>query len=129
MGERVGFLIAYHILIGGDGLVGLVQATIALGQFLGPFATGGALLAGCLGIGLAILGSGIVVFAHSPELIALFHSLIGPTATKQQGTHYYIYISNEISHFYCLPFIIYRRVVRGMCILLSSGSNHRLFCL
>ena len=98
MCERVGFLIAYHILIGGDGLVGLVQATIALGQFLGPFATGGALLAGCLGIGLAILGSGIVVFAHSPELIALFHSLIGPTATKQQGTHYYIYISNEISH-------------------------------
>ena len=90
MGERVGLLVAHHILIGCDGLVGLVQASIALRQFLGAFATCTALFAGRLTVGFAILFGSIVILANCQKLITLFHSLIGPAACQQQNTHYYI---------------------------------------
>ena len=91
-------MVAHHILIGCDGLVGLVQTAIALGQLQGALPTQGAILVGCLGISLAILFGSIVILAHSPELIAFFDGLFGSAAVQQQRTHYYIYIRNELSH-------------------------------
>ena len=79
MGQRVGLLIAYHVVIGGDGLRGGIGAPVADGHLRTQLATLLLFLGRCLGVGLLVLGGGIVVFPDGIEGIGLLHGLIGPT--------------------------------------------------
>ena len=83
-GCRVNLLIANGIVVGRDSLLGIVDATIAVGHLEGPLSTQGLFLGFGLRVGLLVLSSGIIVFAQSVELVALLHGRIGSTSLDEE---------------------------------------------
>ena len=85
MRQRVGFLIADHVVVGSDSLRGGVGATIADSQLCTQLATFCFLLGRCLGVGFLVLCSSVVIFPDGIESVGLLQSLISATTHEEHG--------------------------------------------
>ena len=85
IGGTVGLLVSHGVVVGGNGLLGIIDSAIAVGQFECPLATVLPILGWCRRVGFLVLRSGIVVFAQGIELVALFHGGVGSTGSHHEG--------------------------------------------
>ena len=106
MRQRILLLIANHIIISRNGLVGEVDASVALCQLHGPFSLQFFLLGWRLTVGFAILRGCIEIFTDGIEFISFLHSLIRSTAHQQQVTQYQIEIEKVFPHTYIIDYCL-----------------------
>ena len=85
VGQRVGFLIADHVVVGGNGLRRGVGPTVTGGHLLTQLTPLGLLLGRRLGVGLLVLCGGVIVFPEGIEFVSLLQCLICTTTRQECG--------------------------------------------
>lgn len=80
--DTVGVVVTHGVLVRAHGAAGVVDAAVAVGGLVGPFAAFGPILGLGAHVGLAVFGARFEVFPDGVELIAFFHVTFRATACQ-----------------------------------------------